>query len=279
MTAGTSSDSVPRSCIVIPARLESTRLPRKLLLRETGKSLLRHTYEAASQAELPETVLVAADHAELAEEVKSFGGNVELTDPLAENGTDRVAEIANLMGDFEVFVNVQGDEPEISARSIDQLVHSLAKHPDTPMATLATPIHDRRRLDDPNCVKVVFDNSGRAMYFSRSAVPFARDWSDDYLSADPPMFYQHLGIYAYRREFLLKIPRLPKTRLEQLEGLEQLRVLEAGYSIQIAVVNETSKGIDTEDDYAEFVKRFENGAISPTARQGKSSAARYGSRV
>ena len=162
------------SHIVIPARLASTRLPRKLLLCETGKTLLQHTYEAASRAARPQGVRVAADHAEIAEAVRAFGGQVEMTDPRAASGTDRVAEVARRMQGVDIIVNVQGDEPELSGESIDLAVRLLEEQPAAVMATLATPIRSRRQLEDPACVKVVFDASGRAMYFSRSPIPRAR---------------------------------------------------------------------------------------------------------
>ncbi len=244
-----------KTYIVIPARLESTRLPRKLLLRETGKSLLQHTYEAASRATRTTSVRVAADHDEIAEEVRSFCGNVEMTDPAAPSGTDRVAEVARRLDDAEVIVNVQGDEPEIAGAAIDLAVELLELNPDAVMSTLATPIRSREQLQDPACVKVVFDANGRAMYFSRSPIPHAREWDDSLLAADPPHFYQHVGLYAYRRDFLLELANMKPSRLEQLERLEQLRVLEAGHQILVGVIDEPTIGIDTPEDYRAFVSR------------------------
>jgi 3-deoxy-manno-octulosonate cytidylyltransferase (CMP-KDO synthetase) len=246
-----------RSYIVIPARLESTRLPRKLLLRETGKSLIQHTYEAASRATRPSGICVAADHEAIAEEVRRFGGHVEMTDPSAASGTDRVAEMACKL-DVEIVVNVQGDEPEISAAAIDCAIKVLEDQADSVMSTLATPIRSRAQLDDPSCVKVVFDDCQRALYFSRSPIPHARQWNDSLLTADPPCFFQHIGLYAYRREFLLKLAQMPRCQLEKIENLEQLRVLAAGYAIQVAVIDEPTIGIDTADDYRAFVNRTLN---------------------
>ena len=159
------------SQIVIPARLASTRLPRKLLLRETGKTLLEHTYEAASRARRPNGVCVAADTAEIFAAVRAFGGNVEMTDPQAASGADRVAEVARRLEGVDIIVNVQGDEPELSGESIDLVIGLLEQDAAAVMATLATPIRSRRQLEDPACVKVVFDASGRALYFSRSPIP------------------------------------------------------------------------------------------------------------
>lgn len=250
-----STRSPLRATIVIPARLASTRLPRKLLLNETGKSVLQHTYESASQATRPSGIVVAADHEELAAEVRRFGGTVVMTDPAAASGTDRVAEVARGLSDIDVVVNVQGDEPEIAPASIDLAVRLLEEHPEIPMATLATAIREERRLRDPACVKVVFDSAGRALYFSRSPIPCARTWDDQLLNDDPPHFYQHIGLYAYRREFLLRLSELPACGLERIESLEQLRVLFAGYPIQVGVVDEATIGIDTPADYEAFVTR------------------------
>ena len=250
---------VPRikanSYIIIPARLASTRLPRKLLLRETGKTLIQHTYEAASRARRPSGVCVATDHDEILSEVRSFGGEAWLTSPDCASGTDRVAEIARRLPDVDIVVNVQGDEPELSGEAIDAAIGLLEERPELAMSTLATPIRQRDKLLDPSCVKVVFDARGRAMLFSRSPVPHAREWRDELLNADPPHFFQHIGLYAYRREFLLSLAALPPSPLEQLEKLEQLRVLEAGYAIAVAVVPQATLGIDTPHDYRAFVER------------------------
>lgn len=244
-----------RSTIVIPARLASTRLPRKLLLSETGKPLIQHTYEAASKASRPEGVLVAADSEEIAAVVRSFGGQVELTSPDCPSGTDRVAEVARRRAEFDVYVNVQGDEPEISAGAIDLAVELLERDPQAVMSTLATPIRTREKLEDPACVKVVFDGMQRALYFSRSPIPHARTWRDDLLQATPAHFYQHIGLYAYRREFLLRVAALPRSDAEQLESLEQLRVLHHGQTLLVGVIDEPTIGIDSPEDYREFVRR------------------------
>ena len=243
------------SFVVIPARLASTRLPRKLLLRETGKPLIEHTYEAARRATRPVGVCVATDHPEIYGAVRSFGGQAEMTSPEAASGTDRVAEVARRLTDVDIVVNLQGDEPELAGASIDLAIRLLEEAPGAVMSTLATPIPRRRQLEDPACVKVVFDASGRAMYFSRSPIPHVRDWDDRLLDADPPHFYQHIGLYAYRRDFLLQLSQLPRSSLEKLEKLEQLRVLDAGHSILVGVVPEVTSGIDTREDYRRFVER------------------------
>jgi 3-deoxy-manno-octulosonate cytidylyltransferase (CMP-KDO synthetase) len=252
------------SQIIIPARLASTRLPRKLLLAETGKPLIQHTYESAQRARRPAGICVATDHDDIYRAVQAFGGRAEMTDPQAASGTDRVAEVTRRMSGVETIVNVQGDEPEIAGSSIDLAIELLDSHPEAVMSTLATPIRSRRQLQDPACVKVVFDCRQRALYFSRSAIPRAREWDDAVLLADPPHFYQHVGLYAYRREFLLKLADMPPSSLEKVEKLEQLRVLQAGYSILVGVVDEPTFGIDTPEDYRAFVEKQRH--LSPASR-------------
>jgi 3-deoxy-manno-octulosonate cytidylyltransferase (CMP-KDO synthetase) len=251
-----------RSYVVIPARYASTRLPRKMLLRETGKTLLQHTYEAACAARRPNGVLVATDHAEIAAEVERFRGDFVMTSPDCASGTDRVAEVARQLPHAEILVNVQGDEPEISPENIDRVIELLEGNPAAGMATLATPLRSLVQVANPACVKVVFDNHGRALYFSRSPIPFVRDAPADSQSAnvsgsvdDPPLFHQHLGIYAYRRDVLLEIAAAPPSLLERAEKLEQLRMLQAGGTILVAVVEHAARGIDTPADYAAFVAR------------------------
>ena len=246
----------PRSTIVIPARMASTRLPRKLLLRETGKSVIRHTVEAARHAQLPIDVVVATDHEEIAREVESFGCRAVMTSVDCASGTDRVAEVARALTNVDIVVNVQGDEPEILGDSIDLAVRLLERDPAAVMSTLSTPIHSKEQLFDPACVKVTSDRAGRAMYFSRSVIPHPREWSDDLLCAVPHLFHQHIGLYAYRRDFLLRIADLPPSRFEQVEKLEQLRVLEAGHTIVVGTVALHTRGIDTPADYRAFVERM-----------------------
>lgn len=246
----------PTSWVVIPARLHSQRLPRKLLLRETGKSVLQHTFESVSQARLPARICVATDHEEIRHEAESFGAAVVMTSPFARSGTDRVAEVARSLDGVDVVVNVQGDEPELAPAAVDQLIRLLHQHPQVPMATLATPIRQLEHLLDPACVKLVRDRRGRALAFSRSPIPYARDGYESWLRHEPPVFWQHLGVYAYRRDFLLRLAELPPSPWEEVERLEQLRVLAAGYEIQVGVVSHSSRGIDTPDDYRQFVLRW-----------------------
>lgn len=249
---------VQQSCvsqIVIPARLASTRLPEKLLLRETGKPLLQHTFESAQLATKPMGITIAVDCQKLFDTVTGFGGSAVMTDPELPSGTDRVAVVARHMPEVDIFVNVQGDEPEIAAAAIDQVTALLENNPSADVATLACPIRLRERLEDPACVKVVCDVNGLALYFSRSPIPHSRSWDEKLLTANPPRFLHHIGIYAYRRDFLMNLESLPASPLEEMEKLEQLRFLQAGYKIVVGVCAEATKGIDTPSDYREFVQR------------------------
>jgi 3-deoxy-manno-octulosonate cytidylyltransferase (CMP-KDO synthetase) len=241
--------------LVIPARRRSTRLPDKMLLRETGKTVLQHTFEAACQAQIPGAVLIATDDDEIAVEARRFGGRVIMTSPDCPSGTDRVAEVARVIPQAEVVVNLQGDEPEIDPNAIDRLAALLLDNPSASMATLATPIRSREVLEDPACVKVVFDPTGRALYFSRSPIPHPREWNDTMLTSTPATFHQHIGIYAYRRDLLMRFASLPVGRTEQIEKLEQLRILEQGETILISEITVPTRGIDTPADYAAFVER------------------------
>jgi 3-deoxy-manno-octulosonate cytidylyltransferase (CMP-KDO synthetase) len=252
-----------KSVIVIPARLASTRLERKMLLCETGKPLIQHTFESARRAKLPGSIVVATDSDEIAAAVQSFGGQAEMTSPECASGTDRVAAIARSMPDVDIFVNVQGDEPEISGTAIDLAVELLLANRSAVMSTVAAPIRTIDKLHDPACVKVVFDEEGRALYFSRSQIPFARTWDDSLLKREPPVFFQHMGLYAYRRDFLLRLATLPPSPTEKLESLEQLRVLHAGYDIHVGLVETPTSGIDTPDDYRQFVARWKSAAGQP----------------
>lgn len=250
----------PRAYIVIPARIGSTRLPEKMMLAATGKPLVQHTYENACRSQLAAGVIVATDHPAIVEAIEQIGGRAMLTSESCASGTDRVAEVAAQLPEADILVNVQGDEPELDPGSIDGLIESLADDLVAPMATLATPITDRQLLTNPACVKVVMDQQGRALYFSRSAIPFVRDVEEVPLEGESPLFHQHLGVYAYRRDFLLRLAQHPPTPLELAEKLEQLRVLQMGQTIRVEVVERASVGIDTADDYAQFVARARRAA-------------------
>jgi 3-deoxy-manno-octulosonate cytidylyltransferase (CMP-KDO synthetase) len=240
---------------VIPARFASTRLPGKPLLSDTGWPLIRHVVEAARRAQSVQRIIVATDDARIAQAVRDFGGEAMMTRNDHPTGTDRVAEVAAEIEAARIIVNVQGDEPEIAGETIDRLVSLLDNDPDAPMATLATPIRDEAVYRDPSCVKVVCSRRGRALYFSRSPIPCHRDGLPE-PGGNAPLAHLHLGLYAYRRDFLLKIGSLPRSPLEAAEKLEQLRVLEAGIPIAIGIVDEPSIGIDTPEDYRRFVERW-----------------------
>jgi 3-deoxy-manno-octulosonate cytidylyltransferase (CMP-KDO synthetase) len=241
---------------VIPARFASTRLPGKPLLSATGRPLIQHVVEAARRAKSLQRVIVATDDTRIADAVTGFGGEAMMTSALHATGTDRVAEIAARLYTTDVILNLQGDEPEISGATLDRAVELLATDPEAPMATLATPIHDESIYRDPACVKVVISHRGRALYFSRSPIPHHRDGLPRPSNGGGLLGYLHLGLYAYRREFLLGLGSLPRSPLESAEKLEQLRVLEAGYPIAIGIVDEPSVGVDTPEDYRRFVERW-----------------------
>ena len=238
--------------ICIPARYGSTRMPAKVLAKDTGKFLIQHTYERACLAKLPGKVIIAADDKRIVEAAQSFGADCILTSPDHKSGTDRIAEAVTDM-DCDIVVNLQADEPEIDPEDIDYLAELLIANPDYPMATLAASFQNTEQISDPNIVKVVTDCNNRAIYFSRSVIPHDRENGgvgkiDHYL--------WHLGIYAYRRDFLLKITELAQTSLEKIEKLEQLRVIENGFSILVGKVEHTCEGIDTPQEYADFVTRY-----------------------
>lgn len=244
--------------IVIPARLASSRLSEKLLLRAGGKSVLQHTYEAASRSGFASEVVVAVDDPRLAAEVDSFGGQALLTSPNCPSGTDRIAEVALRRDDVDILVNVQGDEPEMDPATIDTVGQLLAGRPDADMATAATPIRTVQRLEDPGVVKVAVGQNQRAITFTRAPIPFVRDGvTKTLLQADPPNFWHHIGLYAYRRECLMWFATQPQGSLEKLENLEQLRAIEAGKTILVAPVPAATPGIDTLSDFREFTARVE----------------------
>ncbi|AJQ25967.1 3-deoxy-manno-octulosonate cytidylyltransferase [Pelosinus fermentans] len=225
---------------VIPARYSSTRLPGKPLADIAGKPMIQHVYERAALAKRPQRVIVATDHPLVLEAVKKFGGEVLLTSADHPTGTDRLAEVAEQCPDMDLIINVQGDEPMIEPEVIDQLASAFDNHPDLNMATLMTKM-DTSEYQVPGAVKVITDLQGYALYFSRSLIPFPR------IEIGLPVF-KHIGIYAYRREFLLKYAKLAPTPLEKTESLEQLRALEHGYRIKVIETNFKSIGVDTIED-------------------------------
>jgi len=242
--------------VCIPARYESTRFPGKMLARDTGKYLIQHTYEQALKARCPARVLIAADDERIVRAAESFGAPCVLTSRDHMSGTDRIAEAIQSM-EADIIVNLQGDEPHINPDHIDQVAQLLMPERESeradhgfPMATLAAPLTDRTAIENPNVVKVIMDKHGRALYFSRSVVPYCRDTGG---TGPEHLYLRHIGIYAYRKAFLLQLTTWPRTRLEETEKLEQLRVLENGYSIRVGTVGQVNDGIDTPEQYQAFV--------------------------
>ena len=238
--------------VCIPARYASTRFPAKVLAHDTGKYLIQHTWEQARKAKLPQRVVIAADDERIVQAARTFGAECVLTSPNHQSGTDRIAEAVG-KSDAEIVINVQGDEPQINPEHIDYLARLLLDHPDAPMATLAAAFTTREQIADPNVVKVVLDAKGKAIYFSRSVIPYDRERAG---VGDVGHYLRHIGVYAYRKDFLLRITSLPQTPLEKLEKLEQLRAIENGYTILVGKVEHTCEGIDTPEQYAAFVNRY-----------------------
>ncbi len=239
-----------KAAIIIPARYASSRLPGKPLLNATGKFLIQHCYEQALRCKLADRVIVATDDERIADAVRSFGGEVAMTRADHVSGTDRIAEVAEGLN-AEIIVNLQGDEPQFDPAALDLLIGFQAE-----MATLGVPIRDDATYRNPNVVKVVCADDGRALYFSRSPIPMVRDGAPDFASG---RFLQHLGVYAYRRDTLLSLARTPAHPLELAEKLEQLRALANGIAIRVGVIPVGHRGIDTPEDYADFAKAYADG--------------------
>ncbi|MCH2134407.1 MAG: 3-deoxy-manno-octulosonate cytidylyltransferase [Phycisphaerales bacterium] len=237
---------------VIPARLESTRFPRKSLAAETGTPLIIHAAQQAALAQRVGEVIVASDAEEILEAGRQHGFAAVETRADHLNGTSRIAEVAADL-DCDLVVNVQADEPEIDPAVIDAAVEALMDAPDCQVGTIASPMGPHEDPTDPNLVKVVLDQSERALYFSRALIPHDRDGT----RTDPPL--RHVGLYVYRREFLGVYAALPATPAETVEKLEQLRVLENGHQIAVAIRTCHHQGIDTPEQYEAFVARHAAG--------------------
>ena len=261
----------PRTAVVIPARYASTRFPKKMLVDETGWPLVRHTYERAKLAKLPARIIIATDDTRIEEAAKAFGAEVMMTDPNHPTGTDRIAEVARHLEDIDLIVNVQGDEPEIEPEKIDLLIELFAAS-NAAMGTLvcrfpAGKFEGPGSPLDPNCNKVVLGAPVMkpfsdkilgydALYFSRSLIPYPRDAAGKFERSED--YFLHLGIYAYTPDFLQVYVSLPQGKLEVVEKLEQLRVLENGYKIVAGIVPNATPGVDTREDYDAFKSRWEN---------------------
>jgi len=234
--------------IIIPARYASTRFPGKPLADLCGKPMIQWVYERSAMCKSADRVIVATDDKRIADAVEAFGGDVIMTRADHPTGTDRLAEVAEQLDD-ELIVNVQGDEPLIDPDMIQAAVEPMLTDRSIPMGTLKTPLTSLEEYRNPNVVKVVTDRSGFALYFSRAPIPYPRDFSDDIAQRWSELATaKHIGLYVYRRDFLIKYPSLPATPLEGQECLEQLRALEHGYRIRVAETNLVGQGVDTPED-------------------------------
>lgn len=238
-------DTAREILAVIPARFASSRFPGKMIAPLDGKPLVWHAYERARAARLVTEAVVATDDSRIADALAPYGVPVVMTRDDHASGTDRIAEVA-ASSQVEVIVNVQGDEPLLDPETIDATIEALFLDPEVVVATARHPIRGPEKIADPNVVKVVCDAQGRALYFSRCPIPNVRDASDR--DAGGTHHWQHVGLYAYRREFLLQYSRMPQTPLERLEKLEQLRALENGYNIAVVDTGYEGIGVDTPED-------------------------------
>jgi 3-deoxy-manno-octulosonate cytidylyltransferase (CMP-KDO synthetase) len=248
-TSGVLISIVPTRILgVIPARFASSRFPGKALTLIAGKPMLQHVYERAIQARYLTKLIIATDDDRIYNAARSFGAQVQMTRADHMSGTDRVAEIAS-SDSAEAIVNIQGDEPMIDPFAVDAAALALLGDPDLPMATLSKRIEDPSEITDPNVVKVVSNLAGDAIYFSRCPIPYVREGG--------AIHFKHIGIYAYRRDFLLAYSNLPVGPLERLERLEQLRALENGYRIRVVETEYESLGVDTPQDLERVAALFE----------------------
>jgi len=237
---------------VIPARFASSRFPGKALAKIAGKTMLQHVFERSSQARYLTHLVIATDDERIRDEARRFGAPVRMTRSDHLSGTDRVAEVASAM-EYDLVVNIQGDEPLIDPGAIDSAALSVLDDPEVAMGTLKKRIEDASEYSNPNVVKVVTDRSGRAIYFSRSPIPYVRDEAE----RRSAVHFKHIGLYVYRRDFLLAYSDLPVGPLEQAERLEQLRALENGFPIRVVETEYESLGVDTPEDLERVSGMFE----------------------
>ena len=241
----TTPEKPSRILAVVPARYASTRFPGKIIAPLAGKPLVLHTYERAREAALVDEALIATDAQEVVDALAPFGVAPVMTRADHASGTDRIAEVVAGI-DADIVVNVQGDEPVIDPAVIDATIRPLIEQPDVVMSTARCLITRPEDINNPNAVKVVCDARGHALYFSRSPIPYIRDAADH--AAAATCYWVHIGLYAYRRDFLIEYARMPQTPLEKLEKLEQLRVLENGYKLAVVDTEYESIGVDTPAD-------------------------------
>jgi len=233
---------------IIPARFASTRLMGKPLADIGGKPMIRHTYESASKSKLLHRIIIAVDDKKVAEVVRGFGAEVIETSKDFVSGSDRIAYVAKKMDDAEIIVNIQGDEPFIRGEMIDQAIEPLLFDKEVEVSTLVKRITTVKELNSPDIVKVVFDYTNNALYFSRSLIPFVKDVHNDEKKLEQAEIYKHIGLYVFRRKALMEFTKLKPTDLERIEKLEQLRMLENGFKIKIVVTEMESIGVDTQED-------------------------------
>lgn len=237
----------PKVVAVIPARYASTRLPAKPLAEIAGKPMVQHVYERASAAALVDEVIIATDDERIVAAVKPYGSHTVMTPSTLLTGSDRIAHVAQSLHDADIIVNVQGDEPLLAPEMVDEAVRPLVDDSEIMVGTLVRRIDDAADLTNPGIVKAVLDGAGYALYFSRSPIPFGRDVPPtEWLMHS--VYYKHIGLYVFRRAFLLTFARLPQTPLERTEKLEQLRILEHGYRIKATVTEYDSIPVDTHAD-------------------------------
>ncbi|KAG7396022.1 hypothetical protein PHYBOEH_002894 [Phytophthora boehmeriae] len=250
---------------VIPARLGSTRFPGKPLAEFFGKTMIEHTYAAAVGSKLLSKVVVASDSEQVLRVIQGVGGDTVLTG-VCDTGTDRIVQALHLMDpmelkEYDIVVNIQGDEPGVNPRHIDQCIKTLRNaNPDSVMSTLATPIFDEKDARSRDVVKCVADRNSNALYFSRAMIPHSKNGE---FSPETTSYLRHVGMYAFRKDFLLEFLSLPSSELEETEDLEQLRVLSAGHRIKLVQVDSTLPGVDTRADLEDLKARWTKGNCYP----------------
>lgn len=235
-----------KTVIIIPARYSSTRLCGKLLMEVDSKPIIRWVWEAAKKSKLADEIIIATDSELIFNKAKDFGANVEMTSVEHKSGSDRICEVAKRHSEYDYILNMQGDEPQITPEVIDLAISTLTKN-DCDISTLVRQITDIEQIQDPNCVKCVFDNDFNALYFSRCPIPYERNKGE-------ANYYAHIGIYGYKRKSLIKMTSLEQSDLEKAESLEQLRALKNGMKIKVAITKLNPIGIDTQRD----LNRFKN---------------------
>lgn len=238
------------TAIIIPARYGSSRLEGKPLIKVLDKPIIQWVWEKAKRSAKADKVIVATDDERIYDAVKAFGGDVEMTSTEHKSGSDRIAEVASRHPEIDIIINLQGDEPLISLDDINAVIDGVKNDETVDISTLVREIKDEEEANNPNLVKCVFDINNYALYFSRSKIPFERN-------TGMSKIYGHLGIYGYRKESLFKMTKLPQTNLEKAESLEQLRALQSGMRIKVAVTENIPVGIDTIDDLEHFKQLVE----------------------